>query len=89
MESGTYLIHFDSPIDRTGIYIHYGDISHYVGYSENIDKRIRQHLRGKGSTMTRTAIKQGIVIREVRRWLENVESVINKNAKSHCPICNP
>src|SRR3990167_1637441 len=61
MEEITYILHFSSPLEGY-ISPQYGDQSHYIGYSQQFETRIKTHLDGKGSRVTRRCLKSGIVI---------------------------
>lgn len=56
-----------------------------------IDKRIKKHISGKGSTMTTTAIEQGAVIEVGFLFPEiNCEKQLMKsNFRVFCKFCNP
>ena len=56
---GCYLIHLDQP------YFHAG---HYVGYSDDIARRVETHRKGQGSPLLAAALMAGIDFRVVRIW---------------------
>ena len=77
-----YLLHFDRP---------YKHAKHYMGYTENLEKRIERHVRGDGSGLVRAVVEAGIGFqvakiwegtRAFERYLKN-----QKNACRLCPIC--
>ena len=81
-----YIIHLESSIGRC---------QHYIGYTKNLDQRIKEHRSNHGgSPLLREANRRGIarevVIqipngdRETEKWLKS-----HKKAKDFCPICNP
>jgi hypothetical protein len=80
---GCYLLHFDSPV--------YG-AQHYLGFSVNIARRTRQHLRGRGARLVRQALSRGIGVELVRVWplaQPRMERALKKTRtpKSYCPKC--
>jgi hypothetical protein len=56
---GVYLIHLDEP------YFH---ARHYVGYADDIARRVQTHRRGLGSPLLAAALATGIDFRVVRIW---------------------
>ncbi len=80
-----YLLHFDPPYRHAG---------HYLGYTQDILKRFRLHLDGRGSPLVKAAVKSGSKIVLVRIWAEdgNAEQEIKRVVGSRarlCPLCNP
>jgi predicted GIY-YIG superfamily endonuclease len=82
---GVYLIHFDTPLAHA---------RHYLGYADDISRRVATHKRGQGARILQVCIERGITFQLVRTWrgrnrawerrLKN-----RKNAKILCPVCNP
>ena len=79
-----YLLHFDEPI---------GQMSHYIGWTNNVVKRAATHRKGKGSRLTKILFQKGIGFRVARIWVEGNRS-LERGLKDHhrskdlCPICN-
>jgi predicted GIY-YIG superfamily endonuclease len=80
-----YLIHFDEPVNRSGV-------QHYLGYASDLRVRISQHRMGKGAGMTRNANARGIGWRVVRVWrnadLDAEQALKAMVPKNLCPYCN-
>ncbi len=84
--SYVYILHFDKPIspDHT--------TQHYVGFTHDIDKRIRQHRKGQGSRLCAVAKERAIkfILAELLIGGKDLEKAIKrqKNTKFFCPICS-
>ena len=84
--SFVYILHFDKPIspDHTA--------QHYVGFTKDIDQRIRQHRKGKGSRFCAVAKERVIkfILAELLIGERDLEKAIKrqKNTKKFCPICS-
>lgn len=80
---GVYLFHFDKRLHHAG---------HYLGFTENLEERIRQHQSGKGANLTRVATQQGIKLILARTWKGDraLERQLKKrkNSPRLCPYCN-
>src|SRR5262245_17273271 len=78
-----YLIHFN---------VAYRHAKHYLGYSENLDKRITDHLYGTGARLMEVVTKAGIEWKVARTWpgCRALERKLKnrKDAPHICPICN-
>jgi len=80
-----YLLHFDKPLCHA---------RHYIGYTENLDKRILQHRSGNGHARLMEVIYElGIGFRIARVWFgedRHFERMLKnqKNAPRLCPYCN-
>ena len=81
-----YLLHFSRPICPSR------PTRHYIGWTNDLDERIREHRRGKGSRLCQVARERGITFtlaevwngdRRFERRLKNY-----KNAPRLCPYCN-
>lgn len=78
-----YLLHFNRE---------FKGCRHYIGYTENLDKRIKAHRSKRGARLVAAVVGEGIKFRVARTW-ENVDghferSLKNrKNSKFLCPIC--
>ena len=84
MATGTiYLIHLDTPIAHA---------KHYVGYAEDVDRRLAEHRSSTGARLLAVANQLGIPFRIVRTWVgdRNFERRLKnrKNTPRYCPICN-
>ena len=80
-----YLLHFDPPYKHAG---------HYLGYTEDVDARVRSHLSGRGSPLVRAAVAAGSEVKIVRTWPEGtrtMERALKKQGSSShlCPLCAP
>src|SRR5262245_39293911 len=77
-----YLIHFWKP---------YRHAKHYLGYSENLDKRITDHLCGMGARLMEVVTQAGIEWKVARTWTgdRKFERKLKnrKDAPHICPIC--
>lgn len=83
-ESGTvYVLHFDPPYRHAG---------HYIGWAQDADARIAQHLAGAGSPLVRAAVIAGSHIRVAAtfagsRYLERRLKRWHNTTARVCPIC--
>jgi hypothetical protein len=91
--SGVYLLHFERKFgsaDRcAGYKPHAG---HYIGYADDVERRVNEHAAGQGASLTRALYKAGIGFevayfwegadRNFERWLKD-----KKSAPRFCPIC--
>jgi predicted GIY-YIG superfamily endonuclease len=81
--SGVYLIHFDTP---------YKHAQHYLGYADNIEKRLQQHRTGAGAKLMGVVYRAGITWRLVRVW-EGGDRELERRLKHWhggtklCPMC--
>jgi predicted GIY-YIG superfamily endonuclease len=79
-----YLIHFNQA---------YHHARHYLGFSENLDKRITDHLCGMGARLLEVITQAGIDWKLARTWPGDRELERRlknrKEAPKLCPICNP
>ena len=86
-KSKVYLLHFEQRIG--------GRASHYIGFTQNLCRRLREHRRKRKSTnkcaLTRTANQREIrwVVAKVWNANRDFETYLKqqKNAKRYCPIC--
>ena len=81
--SNVYLLHFSEKFHHA---------RHYIGYAErNLDKRIKQHLTGQGSKLTKAVVAAGIELHLAQVWegTRTFERQLKnrKNAPRLCPIC--
>ena len=80
-----YLLHFDEPIAHA---------QHYLGSTERLQTRLKEHATGHGSTLTTEFHKRAIGFTVARVWIvqhRTAEQIAKhqKNAPSMCWICNP
>lgn len=78
-----YLIHFSKPFHHA---------RHYLGYTEDLKKRLHHHKKGTGSRLLRAVGEAGINFRVVRTWPDadgHFEQKLKKgkNSSKLCPIC--
>lgn len=77
-----YLIHFNRA---------YKHARHYMGYSEDLDKRITDHLAGMGARLMEVVTQAGIEWKVSRTWRggRGLERQLKNhhNAPRLCPIC--
>jgi predicted GIY-YIG superfamily endonuclease len=77
-----YLIHFRKP---------YRHARHYLGFTENLDKRITDHLCGMGARLMEVVTNAGIEWLLARTWQgdRKLERRLKgwHNAKLLCPMC--
>lgn len=80
-----YLLHFSDRIcpSRT--------TQHYLGWTTDLDERIRAHRKGSGSRLCQVAAQRGIGFRLAEVWIgdRSLERQLKhyKNAPKLCPIC--
>lgn len=83
-----YIFHFNAPL---------GNLSnpraqarHYVGFCEDLDRRITAHLAGKGAKLVAAALKQGLVF-ELYHWPACLatEKLVKRRKETavFCPAC--
>jgi predicted GIY-YIG superfamily endonuclease len=81
-----YLLHFSRPICPSR------PTRHYIGWTTDLDERIREHRRGKGARLCQVARERGIGFRVAEVWLgdRQLERQLKnlKNSPKLCPICN-
>lgn len=77
-----YLIHFDTP---------YKHARHYIGWTPNLERRLRQHRQGEGARLLAVIKDAGITWRLARTWEggRDVERRLKNwhKARQMCPIC--
>jgi len=57
-----YLLHFSKPICPSR------PARHYIGWTNDLDERIREHRRGKGSRLCQVALERGITFTLAEVW---------------------
>ena len=79
--SYVYILHFDKPISPAHT------TQHYVGFTHDIDKRIRQHRKGQGSRLCAVAKERAIkfILAELLIGGKDLEKAIKrqKNTKTN------
>lgn len=88
MCKGVYLLHFDEPLDPSTP----NRARHYIGYADNINHRVSQHRKGRGSKFCAVAKERGIAFHLARTWPgegRDFERQLKgrKNAPRDCPFC--
>jgi len=85
MARGVYLLHFNPRYQHAG---------HYMGWAENIARRVREHQRGQARTkLTDAAARVGVKFRLARTWpgkdrhFERALKNSNSTLARLCPIC--
>lgn len=78
-----YLIHFNKKLRHA---------QHYLGFADDVDKRIARHRSGRGARLLRALNDLGIEWECVRRWDDGDRAFERKlkglkNAKRLCPVC--
>jgi len=79
----TYLLCFaDSPV---------GHSSHYIGSTQHLPTRLRQHRCGSAAALTRELKRRGGKFPCVRTWQGDRENELKaqKHSARLCPLCNP
>jgi len=91
-----YLLHMSRPLGN--LTNPRGQAQHYTGYADDpagdgagLERRIAEHLAGRGAKITRAAVAQGITIELVCAWRAplSFEQQLKrrKEAPRLCPIC--
>lgn len=80
-----YILHFNRP------YFH---ARHYVGYTEDTDRRFKEHFNchQSGSPLIQAALEAGITITVSKIYFDGDRNLERKIKKSHhteryCPLC--
>lgn len=78
-----YLLHFDKP---------YKHAMHYIGWAENLDKRIAHHRNGTGARLMQVLKAAGIGFSIAHVWPDQDKTFERKlknrgSAKRFCPCC--
>lgn len=84
--STVYLLHFDRLI-APGLHT----ARHYLGWAEDLDRRIAEHEAGTGARLCQVAKERGISFEVVRTW-EGSRQLERQLKERHegprlCPIC--
>ena len=78
-----YLIHFETKLHHA---------QHYLGFTTNLEERLKRHASGNGSKLMHAVSQAGITWKVTRLW-ENVpqswerELKQSKNTPCLCPEC--
>lgn len=78
-----YLIHFDKAFKHA---------KHYLGYAEDVPKRVERHRAGNGAKLLRAVQNAGIGWEVVRVW-EDGDRTFERKLKGYggrarlCPLC--
>lgn len=87
--SVVYLLHFDEPIGNREN--PRAQAQHYIGWADRLDRRIHQHLTGRGAKITAALAAKGIGFQIAQTWpgSRSFERQLKnrKNARKLCPIC--
>lgn len=82
---GLYLLHFDPP---------YRHARHYLGFSDDIDRRVAEHVAGRSSSspLIRAALANGSTVELVRTWPGGDRNLERRLKRRHegprlCPVC--
>jgi hypothetical protein len=82
-----YLLHFDKPISPAHT------CRHYLGYTDDLQRRIAEHRAGTGARLVQVANERGIGFEVVRVWRgdrgQERKLKNRKEGPTLCPICNP
>jgi predicted GIY-YIG superfamily endonuclease len=78
-----YLLHFERPMAHA---------RHYIGFTDNLQLRIKRHRSGQSAMIVRAFHERGISFVVARTWEEGREferhlKMVTKNAPRLCPIC--
>ena len=80
-----YLIHFEKPLDGSGV-------QHYLGFAPDLRQRIEKHRKSKGARLTARANHLGIGWRVVRVWRgadwKSEKYLKGLGASNLCPHCS-
>ena len=81
--SGTvYLLHFSEP---------FGHARHYIGWAEDLQRRLAQHRAGQGSNLCRHASMAGVTFTLAATWPGTRSDERRRHRNHHgardCPVC--
>ena len=84
MPGTVYLLHFARPFKHAG---------HYLGWSEDVPRRLAEHGTPEGSALMRAVAGAGIGWELVRIWRgrQKLERALKRAHGSgwYCPLCRP
>lgn len=80
---GVYLLHI-APA--------YKHARHYLGYADDIERRIAEHRAGQGARLCEVVVEAGCTLVLARTWPDQDRTFErglknNHNAPRYCPIC--
>jgi predicted GIY-YIG superfamily endonuclease len=82
-----YLLHYERPFLLKGFET---PAQHYLGWSQDVGRRLREHARGRGSAVTRYAHAQGVGFELVKVWpgtLDTERELRDLGPGRLCPKC--
>jgi hypothetical protein len=82
-----YLLHFSAPYPRDAR----AGVQHYLGWADDVERRLSEHLAGRGSPLVAAAVAAGLGVELVATWpgTRNDERA-RKRRRRHstwCPRC--
>lgn len=85
-ESGVYLLHFDKP------YPNGRKPQHYMGWAQNLRRRVAEHSSGSGSCLMQACKQQGVTFTVAALWIGETRTderrrKNRKRLRDFCPIC--
>ncbi len=84
-----YLLHFSAPLGNPANTR--AQAQHYIGWADDLEQHIAEHLAGRGARITRAAVAQGITFEVVATWHAPLgfEKVLKrrKEAPKLCALC--
>jgi predicted GIY-YIG superfamily endonuclease len=81
VEGTVYLLHFKRP--------YHGPMQHYVGFTQDLDQRLKDHQEGSGCVTTRRAFDQGIAFTLARTWSGSRKlerQIKSRGPTNYCPL---
>ena len=80
-----YLIHFECKYEHA---------QHYLGLSNNVERRLEEHRCGQGNPLMKAVTAAGIPWQLVRTWtdadrMHEVQLKSRHKSWKLCPVCNP
>ena len=70
---------------------HFSHARHYLGSSNNVQRRLGEHRAGRGSKFTQAVVKAGIELRLAATWegerFDERQRKNGRNAARWCPFC--
>ena len=77
-----YLLHFSSA---------YKHAKHYVGYTDDLEERLKRHRAGNGARLVEVITAAGLTFEVARTWAggHDLERRLKKHGATRvCPICS-
>lgn len=81
-----YLLHFSAPV---------AGARHFLGFADDVDRRLAEHRAGQGANLTRIAVERGASLAVVmtvegdRDAQRNYRRIYKGCFTALCPVCNP